>query len=44
MKKSFKLPTAYTILTSIIIFIGILTQFIPGVNKATIPDIVMAPI
>lgn len=43
-KKKFNLPTAYTILFSIIIVIGIITQFIPQVNKAGISDVVMSPI
>lgn len=43
-KKSFKLPTAYTVLLSITAIIAILTHFIPGVRKATLADFVMAPI
>ena len=43
-KKSFKLPTAYTILFSIIFLIAIITQFIPEVKNATLSDVVMAPI
>ncbi|MGL5328512.1 MAG: YfcC family protein [Peptostreptococcaceae bacterium] len=43
-KKQFKLPTAYTILFSIIVVIAIITQFIPEINKATLPDVIMAPI
>ena len=33
-KKKFKLPTAYTILLSIIIVIAIISHFIPGVKGA----------
>lgn len=43
-KKSFKLPTAYTVLLSITAIIAIATYFIPGVKKATLADFVMAPI
>lgn len=41
--KKIKLPTAYTILFSIIVIISIITHFIPGVMPATIADVVMAP-
>ncbi len=43
-KKSFKLPTAYTVLLAITAIIAISTYFIPGVKKATLSDFVMAPI
>lgn len=43
-KKSFKLPTAYSILISIIFIIAIITQFIPEVKNATLSDVVMAPV
>lgn len=43
-KKKFKLPTAYTILLSIIIIIAIISHFIPGVKGAKLSDAVMAPI
>lgn len=43
-KKSFKLPTAYTILMSIIVIIAVLTQFIPEVKSAKLSDVVMAPV
>ena len=43
-KKSFKLPTAYTVLLAITAIIAIATYFIPGVKKATLADFVMAPI
>ena len=42
-KRKFKLPTAYTILLSIIIIIAIISHFIPGVKAAKISDVVMAP-
>lgn len=42
-KKKIKLPTAYTILFSIIAIIAIITHFISGVRPATISDVVMAP-
>ena len=42
-KKKFKLPTAYTILFSIIVIIAVISQFIPGVKAATVADVVMAP-
>ncbi|SCH04972.1 MULTISPECIES: YfcC family protein [unclassified Romboutsia] len=41
--KKIKLPTAYTILFSIIVIIAIITHIIPGVIPATISDVVMAP-
>lgn len=43
-KKSFKLPTAYTVLLAITAIIAIVTYFIPGVKKASLADFVMAPI
>lgn len=43
-KRKFKLPTAYTILLSIIVIIGIITQFIPEVKSAKLSDVVMAPL
>ena len=43
-KKGFKFPTAYTVLLSLMIIIGITTQFVPGVKKSQIQDIVMAPV
>ena len=43
-KKSFKLPTAYTVLLAITAIIAIATYFIPEVKKATLADFVMAPI
>lgn len=44
VKRSFKLPTAYTILLSIIVIIGIITNFIPEVTSAKFSDVVMAPL
>ncbi|MGL5695244.1 MAG: YfcC family protein [Peptostreptococcaceae bacterium] len=43
-RKKFKIPTAYTILFSIIVIIAVISQFIPGVKAATLSDVVMAPI
>ena len=43
-KKSFKLPTAYTVLLAITAIIAIVTNFIPGVTGAKLSDFVMAPI
>ena len=43
-KRSFKLPTAYTVLLAITAIIAIATYFIPGVKKASLADFVMAPI
>lgn len=43
-KKSFKLPTAYTVLLAITAIIAISTYFIPGVRKASFSDFIMAPI
>ena len=42
-KKKFKLPTAYTILFSIIVIIAVISKFIPGVKAATVADVVMSP-
>lgn len=43
-KKGFTLPTAYTVLLAITVFIAIITQFIPGLTKAQVSDVIMAPI
>ncbi|WP_455539294.1 YfcC family protein [Terrisporobacter sp.] len=43
-KKSFTLPTAYTVLIIIMALIALATQFIPGVKAAKFSDLVMAPI
>ena len=43
-KKSFKLPTAYTVLLIITAVIAIVTHFIAGVKPASLADFVMAPI
>jgi uncharacterized ion transporter superfamily protein YfcC len=43
-KKKFKFPSAYTVLLIIMIAIAIVTQFVPGVKKASLADTVMAPV
>ena len=43
-KKSFTLPSAYTVLLIITALIALSTQFIPGVKAAKFADLVMAPI
>lgn len=43
-KKKFKFPSAYTVLLAIMISIALVTQFVPGVKKAQIADLVMAPV
>ena len=43
-KKSFKLPSAYTVLLAITAIIAIVTNFIPEVQGAKVSDLVMAPI
>ena len=43
-KKSFTLPTAYTVLLIITALIALATQFIPGAQAAKLSDVVMAPI
>ena len=43
-KKSFTLPSAYTVLLIITALIALATQFIPGVTAAKFSDLVMAPI
>lgn len=43
-KKSFKMPTAFTVLISLIIIIGVITWFISGIKSAKISDILMAPV
>lgn len=43
-KKKFKFPSAYTVLLAIMISIAIITQFVPGVKKAQLADLVMAPV
>ncbi|MEF9990823.1 MAG: YfcC family protein [Romboutsia sp.] len=43
-KKSFELPTSYTVLLAITALIALATQFIPGVEAAKFSDLVMAPI
>lgn len=43
-KKSFSMPTSYTILLSIIIVLGLLTYLIPEVKNASFADVFMAPV
>ena len=43
-KKTFTLPSAYTVLLSITALIALATQFIPEVTSAKFSDLVMAPI
>jgi uncharacterized ion transporter superfamily protein YfcC len=43
-KKKFKFPSAYTVLLAIMIAIALITQFVPGVKKAQLADLVMAPV
>lgn len=43
-KKAFKFPSAYTVLLAIMIAIALITQFVPGVKKAQLSDVVMAPV
>lgn len=43
-KKKFKMPSAFTVLISLIFIIGIITQFIPGIQSATLADMVGAPV
>ena len=43
-KKSFKLPTAYTVLLIITAIIAIVSHFIPGAIPASLSDFIMAPI
>ncbi len=43
-KKKFKFPSAYTVLLSLMIMIALVTQIVPGVKRATLADVVMAPV
>lgn len=43
-KKKFKFPSAYTVLLAIMISIALITQVVPGVKKAQLSDLVMAPV
>lgn len=43
-KKTFKFPSAYTVLLAIMISIALITQVVPGVKKAQLADVVMAPV
>ena len=42
--KKYKFPTAYTILIIITVVIGFITNLIPEINKASLSDVLMAPI
>lgn len=42
--KTLKMPSSYTIILGIIIFIAVLTHFIPSVTSAKISDVLLAPI
>jgi uncharacterized ion transporter superfamily protein YfcC len=43
-KRVVKLPSSYVIIFSIIAIIGIITQFVPGIQAATVSDVLSAPI
>ncbi|MEG2246208.1 MAG: YfcC family protein [Romboutsia sp.] len=43
-KKKFKFPSAYTVLLAIMISIALITQVVPGVKKAQLADLIMAPV
>lgn len=43
-KKKIKFPSAYTVLLAIMIAIALITQVVPGVKKAQLSDLVMAPV
>lgn len=43
-KRKFKFPSAYTVLLAIMIAISVITQFVPGVKKSQLSDLVMAPV
>ena len=43
-KRSFSLPSSYTVLLAITAIIAIATQFVPGIKAAKLSDLVMAPI
>ena len=43
-KNKFKFPSAYTVLLAIMIAIALVTQVVPGVKKAQLSDLVMAPV
>lgn len=42
--KKFKFPSAYTVLLAIMIAIALITQVVPGVKKAQLSDLIMAPV
>lgn len=43
-KKKFKMPTAFTVLIALVFVIGIITQFIPDIQSASLADMAGAPI
>ena len=43
-KKSFRMPTAFTVLILLTIVIAIITRFIPAITPAKLSDVIMAPI
>ena len=43
-KKSFRMPTAFTVLLLLTIVIAIITRFIPAITPAKLSDVIMAPI
>ena len=43
-KKSFRMPTAFTVLILLTIVIAIITRFIPAITPAKLYDVIMAPI
>ncbi|MGL6106334.1 YfcC family protein [Romboutsia sp.] len=43
-KKKFRFPSAYTVLLTLMICIALITQVVPGVKKAQLSDLVMAPV
>lgn len=42
-KKSFRMPTAFTVLILLTIVIAIITRFIPAITPAKLSDVIMAP-
>ena len=43
-KKSFRMPTAFTVLILLTIVIAIITRFIPAITPAKLSEVIMAPI
>ena len=43
-KKSFRMPTAFTVLILLTIVIAIITRFIPVITPAKLSDVIMVPI